>query len=306
MGTPHFAVPTLKNLIASDNHEVVAVFTAPPKAQGRGLVETLSPVHQLAAEHGIDVYTPASLKSDEITALVDSIESDIIVVVAYGFIITKAILGLKKYGCLNIHPSSLPKYRGAAPLQRTIINDEKETSVCIMQMDEGLDTGDIILQESFSLHNRITMQELHDKCAEIGARLLLQTLEHIDTLPRMPQSVEGLTYAHKLKKEESLIDWTQSARKIDCQIRGMNPWPGAYFTYDGKVIKILEAESEQFVHQFTPGTVINDKLSVACGEGVLHVKKLQQAGKSALSAAEFLRGTPIALGSSFIPNSIFK
>lgn len=204
MGTPQFAVPTLLKLINCPSHQVVAVFTQAPKSNGRGLNAIVSPVHEVALQYNIPVYIPVTLKTKEVT---DIIEGDIIVVVAYGFIIPKVVLQSKKYGCLNIHPSSLPRHRGAAPLQRTIIEGDTKTSVCVIQMDEGLDTGDIILQKSFSLSPRITLVDLHGKCAEYGADLLLEVLNNIDNLLRIPQFMEGITYAHKLTKEEGKIDW---------------------------------------------------------------------------------------------------
>lgn len=296
MGTPEFAVPTLKKLVNCIDHQVVGIFTQDPKNQGRGLQEKLSPIHSLALEYDIKTYTPKTLRTEEITSLVNSIDADIIVVVAYGFLIPKIILESKKYGCLNVHPSSLPKHRGAAPLQYTIIEGDSETSVCIMQMDEGFDSGDIILQEKFSIPPRITLQTLHDKCAEIGANLLLKTLENIEYLPRIVQGADGITYAHKLKKEDGKINWHESAYKIDCKIRGMNPWPSVYFHYNGKIIKILEANYNEIETNFLPGTVVNDKLCIACGIGTLTITKIQQEGRKPLSSQEFLRGTPIIVG----------
>ncbi len=207
MGTPDFAVPALQKLIDSTKYNVVAVFSQAPKHKGRGMKLTNSPVHNLAIYNNIAVHTPKTLKNKDSSALIDSIDADIIVVVAYGFIIPKNVLEAKKYGCLNIHPSKLPKYRGAAPLQRTIINGEQESAVCIMQMDSGLDTGDIILQENFKLDPKITFTELHDKCANIGANLLIKTLDGIDMIPRIKQQQEGLSYAHKLSKDEGRVDW---------------------------------------------------------------------------------------------------
>lgn len=296
MGTPGFSVPALKKLIDSKEHEIVAAFTQTPKAKGRGLAQANSLVHELALTHKIPVYTPSTLKTHEALELIDSIEADIIVVVAYGFIIPENILNSKKYGCLNIHPSELPKYRGAAPLQRTIINGEVTTAVCIMQMDAGLDTGDIILQEKFDLSERITLPELHDKCAGIGAELLIKVLNEIDTLPRIPQSKEDASYAHKLTKEEGKIDWGASSFQIDCKVRGMNPWPGTYFEYAGKIIKLLEAEYKDFEHSCEPGFIINDKLEIACGKGILVPKKLQLPGRSPMPVEEFLRGFEISVG----------
>lgn len=296
MGTPQFAVPTLLKLINCQSHQVAAVFTQAPKSKGRGLNSVASPVHEIALQYNIPVHTPATLKTQEARDLIEGIEADIIVVVAYGFIIPKLILQSKKYGCLNIHPSSLPRHRGAAPLQRTIIEGDSETSVCVMQMDEGLDTGDIILQKSFELSPRITLTDLHDQCAEYGADLLLEVVDNIDNLPRIIQATEGVTYAHKLTKEEGKINWHESAYKIDCRIRGMNPWPGVYFEYNGKIIKVLESEYNDEDRMVPPSTVLDDSLSIACGKGMLIIKKLQQEGKRALDVQEFLRGVKIPVG----------
>lgn len=296
MGTPQFSIPALKKLIDSSDHQVVGVFTQIPKAKGRGLAQTSSPVHDLAKSCNIPVYTPTTLRNQEAAELINSIEADIIVVVAYGFIIPENILNSKKYGCLNIHPSKLPKYRGAAPLQRTIINGENSTAVCIMQMDAGLDTGDIILQEDFKLPERVSLPELHDKCAGIGADLLLKVLSEVETLPRTPQSAERITYAHKLTKPEGKIDWNDSARQIDCKIRGMNPWPGTYFEYDGKIIKVLQASFNDLEHNHKPGLIISDQLEVACNKGVLILEKLQLPSKAPLTASEFLRGFKMSKG----------
>lgn len=290
MGTPDFAVPALKALIENKKHNVKAVFTREPKPQGRGMKLTNSPVHDLANLHNIKVFTPKTLRNNQAIELVDSVEADIIVVVAYGFIIPPNILNSKKYGCLNIHPSKLPKYRGAAPLQRTIINGEHETAVCVMQMDEGLDTGDIILQEDFFIDSRISLQELHDKCAKIGAKLLCNVLDNIEGLPRIKQSDAGITYADKLTKEEGKIDWNLGAYEIDCKVRGMVFWPGAYFFLNDKMIKIIESEPVDIKHNNTPGSIISEQFKVACGNGSLIIKKLKPEGKQAMSGADFLRG----------------
>lgn len=298
MGTPEFAVPALQNLISSKKHKVVAVFSQAPKAKGRGMKITESPIHKLAKSNNIEVFTPETLRKAESFELIDSIDADIIVVVAYGFIIPKNILESKKHGCLNIHPSKLPKYRGAAPLQRTIIDGEKETAVCIMQMDEGLDTGDIILQEDFALDQRTTLVQLHDKCARIGGELLIEVLDNIETLPRIKQLSVGESYAHKLTKEESRIDWNDSAFKIDCMIRGMNPWPGVYFEFKDKKIKILEAEYSDIEHNYKSGQILNNLFDVACGYGVLHIKFVKPEGKPRMSSKDYLNGD-----SSIIINS---
>ncbi|RTK92326.1 MAG: methionyl-tRNA formyltransferase [Rickettsiales bacterium] len=290
MGTPEFAVPALQNLIQHKEHNVKAVFTRAPKTQGRGMKLCNSPVHDLALKYNIDVHTPKTLKNQQALDLINSIQADIIVVVAYGFIIPANILNAKKYGCLNIHPSRLPQYRGAAPLQRTIINGEKETSICIMQMDEGLDTGDIILQKNIDLSTKITLQELHDQCANIGGELLLKTLANIESLKRIKQSEHGVSYAEKLQKEEGKVDWHKSSYVIDCMVRGMNPWPGVYFQHDNKIIKIIEAESFDKEHKSVPGTILNIDFEVACGSGILKIKYLKPEGKQKMLATDYLRG----------------
>ncbi|WP_342269874.1 methionyl-tRNA formyltransferase [Rickettsia endosymbiont of Orchestes rusci] len=300
MGTPAFALPALEKLIASNNHRLVSVFTQRPKAKGRRLHEIKSPVHQLALQHQIPVYTPVTLKSDEVTNLINSIEADIIIVVAYGFIVPTAILNAKKYGCLNIHPSDLPRHRGAAPLQRTIICGDKISAVCIIRMNEGLDTGDIIVKQNFDIPARMTLEELHNKCAVMGAELLIKTLDEIDNLPPVPQIDKGVSYAYKLTKEEGKINWEETAYQIDCKIRGMNPWPGVYFSYKDKIIKILEADYLDQPHDFPAGTVISKKLEVACGSGILIIKKLQQESKRSLITEEFLRGMDIPVGTLLI------
>ena len=298
MGTPDFAVTPLVRLLTSTDHRVNAIFTACPKPTGRGLKETQSPVHKLALEYNIPTYTPTSLKTKEVLDIINAIEADIIVVVAYGFLIPQNILSSKKYCCINIHPSDLPKYRGAAPMQRTIISGDIETAVCVIQMDENLDTGDIILKEQFILDPKITLPTLRDQCSKIGADLLIKALNGIDSLPRIKQSTNGLSYAHKLTKDEAKINWHETAHAIDCKIRGMHPWPGMYFEYKGKIIKILEADYNEQTHNFLPGAVISEKLEIACGKGIILIKTLQQAGKTKLSSKEFLRGTAIPVGTN--------
>lgn len=244
MGTPEFALPALEELNSSKEHNIKAVFTAPPKAKGRGMKLSPSPVGEFADRCGLPIYTPKTLKSEEIQNQINEIKADIIVVVAYGFIIPKPILSSKRFGCLNIHPSMLPKYRGAAPLQRSIINGEKETAVCIMQMDEGLDTGDILMSKRFDLKDDITLIDLHDKCAKLGAELLLETLKNIENISPIKQDslikngkciIDGkelddkTIYAKKLTKEEAEIFWSEDAFTIDCKVRGANPWPGVHF-----------------------------------------------------------------------------
>lgn len=290
MGTPDFAVPALSKLIESEENKVVAVFSQMPKAKNRGMKITKSSVHILAEDNNIPVYTPKTLKTKESFSLIDYLKADIIVVVAYGFIIPKNILECKKYGCLNIHPSQLPKYRGAAPLQRVIINGDDETAMCIMQMDEGLDTGDIILREDFSLDFRITLQELHDKSANLGGDLLLEALKNIESLPRIKQLEIGATYAHKLSKIEGKVDWSNSSFSIDCKVRGMNPWPSVYFMFENKIIKIISANFSREKNNYQPGLLLNDSFDIACGTGVLRLNIIKPEGKGKMHAADFLKG----------------
>lgn len=296
MGTSAFSLPILKILLNSE-HEVIAIFTAKPKPQGRGLKLSPSPIGAFAADKNIPIYTPDSLRKPEVFDLIDNIEADIIVVVAYGFIIPKNILWAKKYGTLNVHPSLLPKYRGAAPLQRAIINGDDKTAVCIMQMDEGLDTGDVILSEELTITPRMTLIELHDICANIGAKLMLEVLNNIEKLPRYKQDNKGIVYAHKLTKEEGLINWSKEAKIIDCQVRGMSPWPSAYFNYRNIVVKVLEVYQSDIIHSNEPGKIIAEPLVVACGSNTaLNIVKVQAAGSKALSAAEFVRGIRLKIG----------
>ncbi len=288
MGSSEFAVPALKALSCS--HSIIAVFTQAPKPCGRGLNVVKSPIHVLAEHLGIQVYTPTGLKNSEIQDLISKLVADVIVVAAYGFIIPQPILVMKKYGCINIHPSMLPKFRGAAPLQRVIIGGEKETAVCIIQMDQGLDTGDILLFEKFSLNQNICLTELHDKCAKLGAKLIVEVVNNISILPRIPQAKEGVSYAYKLSKEEGKINWHRDAYTIDCQVRGMNPWPGTFFEHNNKNIKVLKASVIEKDHNLLPGTVIDNNLTVACKKDLLQLQLLQLPGKKILTAKEFLRG----------------
>lgn len=289
MGTPDFAMPSLNELIDSEN-EVVAVFTQAPKPKGRGMKLTKSPIHNLAEDNGIKVYTPKTLRSEEVADIINSTEADIIVVVAYGMIVPKNILVAKKYGCLNIHPSKLPRHRGAAPLQRTVMEGDAETEVCIMQMDEGLDTGPVLLRESFGIKEDITLSELHDVCAKKGAKLLLDVLDNIDTLEAQVQSDQGVTYAHKLSKEEGKIDWHEDAVTIERKFRAMNPWPGVYFEHEGQSIKIVKAKAVSCEEvDIQPGEIIRDQMMIKCKSGAFEIDEIKRPGKPATQFAEFIR-----------------
>lgn len=297
MGTPGFALPTLTKLIESD-HEVIGVYTKEPKPAGRGYAEVKSQIHQLAEKHGLPVFTPKNFKSQEAIDEFKMLQPEIAVVAAYGIILPTAILAIPKYGCINIHPSLLPRWRGAAPLQRTVFEGDVETAVCIMQMNEGMDTGDILLQKHFSLDDHITASELHDLTAEIGANLVLEVLSNIDTIKPIKQVESGVTHAKKLTPSDEVIDWNRTAQQINCQIRALSPRPGAYFKHNNEKIKIISADYEPQKHSYKVGEVIDDKLSIACSEGILKPSLLQREGKKMIYTDAFLRGFAIPRGTN--------
>jgi methionyl-tRNA formyltransferase len=303
MGTPEFAVPALKALVNSE-HEVVCVYTQPPRPAGRGHKEQLTPIHALAVEHNIPIRTPKTLRDATAQEEFKALNADAAIVAAYGLILPKPILGAYKYGCINIHPSLLPRWRGAAPIQRTIMNGDTETAICIMQMDEGLDTGDVLLLEHMHLDDQITAGELHDIAAEKGAELLLITLSKLvkGEITPQKQAFEGVTYASKIAKEEGLINFELSAREINNQIRGLNPWPGCYFQYNGENIKVLKASFSMDGHSCMPGTVIDDNLTIACGLGYIKPLRVQRPGKTAMDTEVMLRGYPIKKGTILSEN----
>ena len=297
MGTPEFALPALRALHASQ-HSVAAVYTQPPRPAGRGQEETPSPVHRLAISLGIPVHTPATLKSPEIQEQFRALNADVAVVVAYGLLLPRAILDAPAHGCLNIHPSSLPRWRGAAPIQRTLMAGDSETSVCIMRLDEGMDTGDILLEQPLSIPPTMNAGDLHDKTAELGANLLIETLIGLQqgTIIPRKQSADGICIAPKIRKEEARIDWTQSAQTIHNLIRGLSPKPGVFFMHGGQPIKILRADYDAAPVSTKPATVMDDALTIACGSGVLRPQLLQRSGKTVVSAADLLRGYPLPAG----------
>ena len=287
MGTPHFALPALQALINSA-HEIVAVYTAPPKPAGRGKEIKKTPVHELAESNGITVFTPASLKAEQLP------EADVAVVAAYGILLPEHILNAPKFGCINIHPSLLPRWRGAAPIQRTIMEGDKMSAVCIMQMDKGLDTGDVLMQGNFDVDENMTAGELHDFCAKLGAEMTLGCIAALGSITAVKQSADGVTYAKKITKEDEIINWNDSAESIRNKVRGLNPFPGSYFMHEGKKIKLFEVAVENSSGQ--PGTLLDDKLLVACGDKAVRIKKLQKEGKKPMTAQEFLNGSTIAKG----------
>ena len=296
MGTPDFSVPVLKALMTK--HEVVCVYTQPPRPAGRGQKLTPSPVQKEAEANNIMVRYPVSLKSESEQKLFEMLNADVAVVCAYGLILPNAILSAPKLGCINVHASLLPRWRGAAPIQRAIMAGDKQSGVTIMQMEAGLDTGDMLLSESTPITEHTTAGQLHDKLSEIGAGLILKVLDKMPTA--VPQPFEGVTYAHKITKEDCLIDWTKTADVVSAQIRGLSPFPKAYFNYNGESIKVLQATVMPDLTKEPVGTVLNDDLSVACGLGtVVRLDSLQRAGKGVVERADFLRGFPIKAGEKF-------
>lgn len=298
MGTPDFAVPALQELISSSEHDVIAVYSQPPRPAHRGQKLRLSPVHQLAVDHTIDVFTPINFKDDEDIEIFASHKADIAIVAAYGLLLPKSILNAPKLGCLNIHSSLLPRWRGAAPIHRAIIEGDDKTGVTIMQMDQGLDTGDILNSEDVLIDNTMTAQTLHDILAELGARLTIDTLNKINknSLSPIKQNDELATYAKKLKKEEGKIQWDDSVIIIDRKIRGLNPWPSSYFHYNSELIKVMEVEITPQSHNYQNGEVISDELLIACKDGFIQPRIIQRPGKKPMNIDAFLRGFTIPKG----------
>ena len=301
MGTPEISATCLKELIASDN-EIVAVVTGKDKPRGRGNVMTPTAVKALALENSLPVYTPDSLKGEDFMALLNEINPELIAVVAYGKILPKSVLDFPKYGCINVHVSLLPKYRGAAPMQRAIINGEKETGVTIMYMAEGVDTGDIIDTEAFPIGDEDDFEAIHDRSAEVGAKLLVKTVKALcdGTATRTPQDDSLATHAAKIEKEDCKIDFTRSAAVLDCAIRGVTPIPGAFAYLKGKMLKIYKAKPVKGSGRVGEVIAVDSKgvgsFTVACGEGALLVEGVIPEGKGRMSAGDFVRGRKIELG----------
>ncbi|RKQ69997.1 methionyl-tRNA formyltransferase [Oceanibaculum indicum] len=295
MGTPDFSVPALKALIDA-GHEIAAVYSQPPRPAGRGHKLTPSPVHAYAESQGIDVRTPKSLRNAEAQAAFAALNLDCAVVVAYGLILPKPILEAPRLGCVNIHASLLPRWRGAAPIQRAVQAGDAESGVTIMQMDEGLDTGPMLLSEAVPITPETTGQSLHDDLSALGGRMIVAALEALDsgTLKPIAQPEAGVTYAAKLAKEEALLDWTKPAADLERQIRAFDPWPGSFFLHQGERLKVLKAEMA--AGSGTPGTVLDDALTVACGTGALRLLRVQRPGKAAMEADALLRGYPLPKG----------
>lgn len=296
MGTPDFSVATLRAIIET-GHEIAAVFTQPDRRKGRGKAVQFSPVKEAAIEYGIDVYQPEKVRSPEFVEILKGIQADIIVVVAFGQILTKEILELYPYGCVNVHASLLPAYRGAAPYQWAVLNGEKVTGVTTMQMNEGIDTGDMIEKAEVMIEPDETAGSLHDKLSEAGARLCVSTLRAIEagTAVFTPQKDGESSYAKMLKKDMGNIDWTKSAREIERFIRGLNPWPSAYTKLNGKILKIWKAQilEDDAPEKSVPGAFVSfDKKSwvIQTGSGRLSLTEVQLEGKKKMGVEEFLRG----------------
>jgi len=296
MGTPGFSVPTLQALVNS-RHQLVAVYSQPPRPSGRGHQVQKSAVHQLAEDNEIPIFTPSSLKSTEEQKLFASHNADLAVVVAYGLILPQAILDAPRLGCLNVHASLLPRWRGAAPIHRSIEAGDLETGITIMKMDAGLDTGPMLLKKSIPITLQSTASNLHDALSTMGGPLLLEALEGYaaGTLHPVPQPAEGITYAAKLTREEGQIDWRLSAASWVRKIQAFTPWPGVWFEHETVRLKVLAAEIVPNVKGI-PGTILDDQLTIACGEGALRLKTLQRPGGSALDTQAFLRGYSLPVG----------
>jgi len=293
MGTPDFAVPTLAELIGQ-GHEIACAYTRAPKPKGRGLGEEKSPVHKFAESAGIPVRTPPSLRSEAEQAGFAALDLDAAVVVAYGLILPKPVLDAPRLGCFNLHASLLPRWRGAAPLQRAIMACDAQTGVIVMRMAEGLDTGPVLMAERVGIGRR-TYGELHDELSRLGADLMGRALSALErgSVEETPQSEDGVTYARKIEKSEARIDWTKSARELDCMVRGLSPVPGAWFEAKGERIKILLAGPGP--GKGAPGEVLFD-FAIACGEGALRPLVVQRAGRAPADWLAFLRGFALQPG----------
>ncbi len=296
MGTPDFAVPTLIAL-ADVGHDIAAVYTRPAKPGGRrGLDLVPTPVERVARERGWSVLTPATLKSDEAVATFRAHNADVAVVVAYGLILPKPILDAPRLGCFNAHASLLPRWRGAAPINRAIMAGDAESGVTIMKMDEGLDTGAMAMADCATIQPDMTAGDLHDALARLGADLMLRAIAAAErgSLALTPQPEQGVTYAAKIGKDETRIDWTKPWREVHNRIRGLSPFPGAWFELGGVRVKALRSTEGEGAG--AAGKVLDDKLTVACGNGAVRLTQVQRAGKQPMSADEFLRGTAVKAG----------
>lgn len=288
MGTPAFALPALEAVHA--RHEIIAVYTQPPRPAGRGQKERPSPVQLYAEAHGLPVFTPLSLKNETLPL------ADVAVVAAYGLLLPEHILNAPRLGCINVHPSLLPRWRGAAPLQRTLMAGDTQTGVCIMHMEAGLDTGPVYACEHYNIPPEMDAGGLHDTLAARGASLLAEVLDKLETLTPVPQAEQGVTYAKKITKQEARLDWSRPAAELLHHIRGLSPSPAAWCEMQGEAVKIFRAALSD-AHG-TPGTVLDDKLTIACGDSALTLLDIQRPGKKRMPASEALKSWNLAPGST--------
>lgn len=296
MGTPDFSVPVLDALVDA-GHEIACVYCQPPRPAGRGKKDRPTPVHARADALGLPVRHPVSLKSEDEQAAFAQLQADVAVVVAYGLILPQAILDAPTRGCLNIHASLLPRWRGAAPIHRAILSGDHQTGVCIMQMDAGLDTGPVLQRAVIEIGPQETTAGLHDRLSVLGAREIVDVLAKLDTLTPEPQPDDGVTYAAKIEKSEARIDWTQPAETVDRLIRGLSPFPGAWTMQNDTRIKLVASRLSD--GSGPPGSVLVDPFRIACGSGSIEVLQIQRAGKGAQDAATFLNGWPLQTGDTF-------
>jgi methionyl-tRNA formyltransferase len=296
MGTPDFAVPTLLELVAH-GHEIAAVYTRAPKPGGRGMKLQLSPVEQEARRLGVQVMTPTTLKTPEALEQFRALDAEAAVVVAYGMILPQAILDAPRLGCFNLHASLLPRWRGAAPINRAIMAGDSETGVMVMKMDAGLDTGDVAMAERLAITDAMTSADLHDALAPLGGDLMVRAIGALERgkLQLTPQSGEGLIYAAKIEKAEARIDWNKPARDVLRHVHGLSPFPGAWceMALEGAPARVKILRCEIAGGSGAPGELLDNRLTVACNQGSLRILELQRAGKQPMKAAEFLRGTPV-------------
>ena len=299
MGTPNFSVPVLMQLHSS-GYEVVAVYTQPPRPAGRGKKERKSPVHVKALKLGIEVRHPESLTSKNARDEFAALKADVGVVVAYGLLLPQQILEAPKFGCLNIHASLLPRWRGAAPIHRAIMAGDAQTGISIMQMEKGLDTGPILLMKATDIGSYETTTHLHNRLSVMGAKLIHKALKNMSKLTLQSQAQEGVTYAAKIEKSEARIDWRGAAKVIDRQIRGLSLLPGAWTVHNGKRLKLLSSEViESNTNLYDAGQILNGRMEVACSDGAIRINCLQKEGGSAQSVLEFMRGSRLKTGERF-------
>jgi methionyl-tRNA formyltransferase len=297
-GTPEFAAQALAAIIEA-GHEVALVLTQPDRPAGRGMALQPSPVKTLALAHGIEVFQPLTLKDAEAQAKVAGIAAEVMVVAAYGLILPQLVLDMPKFGCINIHGSLLPRWRGAAPIQRALLAGDVETGVCIMQMEAGLDTGPVLLRGAFPIQANDTTASLHDRLAALGARLVVEALGRLPMVAEV-QSLEGVTYANKIEKAEALIDWQRSATELDRHIRAFNPFPGAQALFKGQTIKLWQAMPVAGSGKIGRVLAVDRKqITIACGEGALAIQELQKAGGKRLPVQQFLAGNSLLVGDCF-------